>query len=109
MADSGYRGVGFNVDVKPHAYDPIAQPELFDGVLARRVLAFFIDVTIIAIPVIFAAIFIFMFGIHGCPARFVLEAAHGIDSTRFQLLANHLDSKKGSTPCSTRISFFTDF
>ena len=63
MADSGYRGVGFNVDVKPHAYDPIAQPELFEGVLARRVLAFFIDVTIIVIPVIFAAIFIFMFGI----------------------------------------------
>ena len=63
MADSGYRRVGFSVDVKPHAYDPITQPELFDGVLARRVLAFFIDVSIIAIPVIFAAIFIFMFGI----------------------------------------------
>src|SRR6266699_3855011 len=31
---------------------------------------------------------------HGCPARFVLEVAHGIDSTRFQLVANHLDSKK---------------
>jgi uncharacterized RDD family membrane protein YckC len=38
-------------------------PELFDGVLPRRVIAFTIDVVIIAIPVILASIFIFMFGI----------------------------------------------
>jgi hypothetical protein len=30
---------------------------------------------------------------HKCPARFVLEGVHGIDSTRFQLVANHLDTK----------------
>ncbi len=30
---------------------------------------------------------------HGCPARFVLEGVHGIDSTRFQLVANHLDTR----------------
>src|SRR5262249_13735684 len=28
---------------------------------------------------------------HERPARFVLEEAHGIDSTRFQLVANHLN------------------
>ena len=31
---------------------------------------------------------------HECPARFVLEDVHGIDSIRFQVVANHLDTKK---------------
>ncbi len=39
------------MDVKPHAYDPAAQPELFEGVLSRRIVAFIIDVIIISIPV----------------------------------------------------------
>jgi hypothetical protein len=26
-----------SIDIKPHAYDPATQPELFDGVLARWV------------------------------------------------------------------------
>jgi uncharacterized RDD family membrane protein YckC len=51
------------IDIKPHAYDPVTQPELFDGVLARRIVAFIIDVVIIAIPVVLAAMFIFAFGI----------------------------------------------
>ena len=29
-----------SIDIKPHAYDPATQPELFEGVLARRVVAF---------------------------------------------------------------------
>jgi hypothetical protein len=45
---------------------------------------------------------------HERPARFVLEEVHGIDSSRFQLVTNHLDAK-GPKPCSTRISFFMDF
>jgi len=52
-----------SIDIKPHAYDPATQPELFDGVLARRVVAFVIDVIIIAIPLVLAAMFIFAFGI----------------------------------------------
>src|SRR5690242_13214993 len=52
-----------SIDIQPHAYDPATQPELFDGVLARRVIAFFIDFIIIAIPVVLAAMFIFAFGI----------------------------------------------
>ncbi len=52
-----------SMDIRPHAYDPAANPELFDGVLARRVLAFFIDFLVIAIPVVLAAMFIFVFGI----------------------------------------------
>jgi uncharacterized RDD family membrane protein YckC len=51
------------VDIKPHAYDPATQPELFDGVPARRVIAFIIDFIIISIPVVLAAMFIFAFGI----------------------------------------------
>jgi hypothetical protein len=51
------------MDIKPHAYDPVAQPELFEGVLARRVIAFIIDFIVIAIPVVLAAMFIFAFGI----------------------------------------------
>ncbi len=62
MPDSGPRRIGVSIDLKPHAYDPAANPELFEGVLARRFIAFIIDVVIIAIPVLFAAIFIFMFG-----------------------------------------------
>ena len=51
------------IDIKPHAYDPATNPELFEGVLARRVVAFVIDFIIIAVPVVLAAMFIFAFGI----------------------------------------------
>jgi uncharacterized RDD family membrane protein YckC len=51
------------IDVKPHAYDPDTHPEFFDGVLARRIVAFIIDVVMIALPVIFVAMLIFAFGI----------------------------------------------
>ncbi len=51
------------IDIKPHAYDPVTQPELFEGVLARRIVAFVIDVVIIAVPVVLAAMFIFAFGL----------------------------------------------
>lgn len=60
--DTGPRRIGVNVELKPHAYDPATQPELFEGVLARRVVAFLIDVLILAIPLAFLALFIFMFG-----------------------------------------------
>jgi uncharacterized RDD family membrane protein YckC len=63
MTDSGPKKIGVSIELKPHAYDPVANPELFEGVLARRCIAFLIDVTIIAIPVLFAAIFIFIFGL----------------------------------------------
>ena len=52
-----------SIDIKPHAYDPATQPELFEGVLARRVVAFVIDFIVISIPVVLAAMFIFAFGI----------------------------------------------
>jgi len=63
MEDGEPRRVGFSVDVKPHAYDPITSPELFDGVLARRIVAFFIDVIIITVPVLIAGLFVLVFGL----------------------------------------------
>ena len=55
--------LGMSIDVKPHAYDPVTAPELFEGVLARRVVAFLIDFLILSIPVVFVSMFIFVIGI----------------------------------------------
>jgi uncharacterized RDD family membrane protein YckC len=63
MTDSGTPRIGISLDAKPHAYDPIANPELFEGVLARRVMAFVIDVIIIVMPIVFASICVFIFGL----------------------------------------------
>jgi uncharacterized RDD family membrane protein YckC len=49
--------------VQPHAFDPDLQPELFRGLLTRRVIAFLIDLLVLSVPVILAVIFIFFFGI----------------------------------------------
>jgi uncharacterized RDD family membrane protein YckC len=46
-----------------HVFDPLTQPHLFEGVLARRILAFLIDVIVITAPVVLASIFIFLFGV----------------------------------------------
>jgi uncharacterized RDD family membrane protein YckC len=59
----GSSRIGIAADVRPHAYDPLANPELFEGVLARRVVAFVIDLIIIAVPLVAAAMFIFVFGL----------------------------------------------
>src|SRR5262249_40124482 len=63
MADGGPGRIGVSIEVKPHAYDPVANPELFEGVLVRRSIAFLIDIIIIAIPVLLAALFVFVFGL----------------------------------------------
>src|SRR6266581_1445068 len=60
---SGQGRIGVSLDIKPHAYDPAANPELFEGVLERRLIAFIIDLCIIVIPVMFATVFIFVFGL----------------------------------------------
>ena len=45
------------------AYDAMTQPEYFQGVLSRRILAFCIDAVIITAPIVFLAMAIFLFGI----------------------------------------------
>lgn len=62
-SDSGPGRSGIAADLRPHAYDPATNPELFEGVLTRRVVAFIIDVIIIAVPLVVASIFIFVLGL----------------------------------------------
>ena len=62
MAEGEPRRIGVSFEVKPHAYDPATLPELFEGVLSRRIVAFFIDFIIVAVPVVMAAMFIMVFG-----------------------------------------------
>jgi uncharacterized RDD family membrane protein YckC len=59
---AAWRGGG-PANFQPHAFDPWTQPELFRGVLTRRVFAFLIDLLVLSIPVILAVIFIAVFGV----------------------------------------------
>jgi uncharacterized RDD family membrane protein YckC len=61
--DAAAGRIGLNVDVKPHAYDPVMTPELFEGVLPRRIIAFVIDLIIIVVPLVVASMFIFVLGL----------------------------------------------
>ncbi len=63
MATDDSNRVNLPFEVKPHAYDPAANPELFADVLPRRVVAFIIDLVILAVPVALAAVFIFAAGV----------------------------------------------
>src|SRR4030081_3947782 len=67
MSDSGWGSSGgawrSDGGVPSHAFDPWLQPELFRGVLTRRVFAFLIDIVVLAIPVILACLFIVVFGV----------------------------------------------
>jgi uncharacterized RDD family membrane protein YckC len=58
MASDEPKRIGVSIEVKPHAYDPAANPELFEGVVARRVVAFLIDFLILAVPVVFVWLFL---------------------------------------------------
>lgn len=60
-SDRGWRGG--EADFQPHAFDPWAEPELFRGVLTKRVFAFLIDLLVLSIPVILAIMFIAVFGL----------------------------------------------
>ncbi|MEN3350952.1 MAG: hypothetical protein V7632_4587 [Bradyrhizobium sp.] len=63
--DGGPHGGTWRNDggVPPHAFDPMLQPDLFRGVLTRRVFAFLIDLVILSVPVILVALFILLFGL----------------------------------------------
>src|ERR1700761_6472986 len=49
--------------VPPHAFDPDVEPELFRGVLTRRIFAFLIDLVVLSVPVILGHAFIAVFGL----------------------------------------------
>jgi uncharacterized RDD family membrane protein YckC len=59
----GYGWAGSEADMRPHAFDPWAQPELFRGVLTRRFFAFLIDLLVLSVPVILVSLFIAVFGL----------------------------------------------
>jgi uncharacterized RDD family membrane protein YckC len=67
MSDSGsgYSGSTWRNGggTQPHAFDPYLQPELFRGVLTRRVFAFLIDLVVLSVPVILGYLFIAVFGL----------------------------------------------
>jgi uncharacterized RDD family membrane protein YckC len=46
---------------RPHAYDPATRPELFEGVLSRRIVAFLIDACIVLAPMLVVALFMLVF------------------------------------------------
>ena len=54
---------GAGPDLRPHAFDPDLQPDLFRGVLTRRMIAFLIDLAVLAIPIVLAMLFIAVFGL----------------------------------------------
>src|SRR5579859_4069248 len=62
---SGNTGGAWRRDdgVPPHAFDPVLEPELFRGVLTRRVFAFLIDLVVLSVPVIIGYLFIAVFGL----------------------------------------------
>jgi uncharacterized RDD family membrane protein YckC len=64
MSDSGSYNSGARPGgPPPHDFDPWLYPELFRGVLTRRVFAFLIDLVVLSIPVILACMFITVFGV----------------------------------------------
>lgn len=63
MSNDDRERFGNAAEPRPHVFDPLLNPEPFEGVLARRVIAFVIDVVVIVTPVVLAAIFILLFGI----------------------------------------------
>src|ERR1044071_1004550 len=63
MAASEPKRLGVAIDLQPHASDPAPSRELCEGVVARRVVAFLIDFLILAVPVVFVSMFIFVVGI----------------------------------------------
>jgi uncharacterized RDD family membrane protein YckC len=53
--------IGTSNEPRPHAYDPVTQPELFEGVLARRIMAFLIDAVIVLTPLAILSMFMLVF------------------------------------------------
>jgi uncharacterized RDD family membrane protein YckC len=55
--------VGSDFANQPFAYDPVRQPELFDGVIFKRIIAFIIDAIIIALLWVAAVLAVALLGI----------------------------------------------
>ncbi len=62
MVQGEPRRIGITVEIKPHAYDPERNWELFEQVLPRRLLAFAIDLVVVLAPVALVAAVIILVG-----------------------------------------------
>src|SRR3989304_1730641 len=54
---------GPNFADQPHAYDPVRQPQLFDGVIRKRFVAFIVDAIIILVLTTIAYVVVALLGI----------------------------------------------
>jgi uncharacterized RDD family membrane protein YckC len=63
MFDSGSNYGTRQGSAAPDAFDPWLHPELYRGVLTRRVFAFLIDLLVLSVPVVLACLFIAVFGV----------------------------------------------
>lgn len=63
MANAGFGRPNEPYSDRPAELGPELQPELFEGVVSRRVLAFLVDLVVLAVPVIVGSILVFLFGI----------------------------------------------
>ena len=54
---------GPNFAEQPHAYDPVRQPQLFDGVIRKRFVAFIVDAIIILVLTTIAYVVVALLGI----------------------------------------------
>ncbi|MDI4662791.1 RDD family protein [Xanthobacter autotrophicus] len=55
--------IGLSDAAPPHAYDPVTQPEYFEGVLSRRLMAFLVDAILIFGAVVLFYIFVLLMGV----------------------------------------------
>jgi uncharacterized RDD family membrane protein YckC len=62
----------------PHAYDPVAQRRLFDGVLGKRFMAFLIDAVIVSLLWIVAGIAVLVLGVLTLGLAWLLFAIVGL-------------------------------
>ena len=61
---------------QPYAYDPVKQPELFDGVIGKRSFAFIVDVIIVLLLVLLFGLVTFGLGWVLLPATFLVFLAY---------------------------------
>jgi len=54
---------GQNFADQPHAFDPVTQPQLFQGVIGKRVVAFIVDAIIILVLTVIAYVVVALLGV----------------------------------------------
>jgi uncharacterized RDD family membrane protein YckC len=60
--DSDMKPIGFDTGARSHAYDPVTQPEYFEDLLGRRMMAFLVDVIAVTFLFFAAVSLIFILG-----------------------------------------------